>query len=234
MKKLLISLFCICLTATISAEISQTEKNALIDLYTSTQGDKWIQSWDLSAPIDQWQGVTVENDHVVAIRLLFNNMQGSLPNTIGDLQHLKILELSFNKLSGELPGTLGELSNLEILALNANYFTGEIPETFGNLIALKQLHLSSNKLMGLVPFSIGEIQSLQVLNVFDNSLSGEFPVNVVQLKYLKELVIAENDFTNFNQFPIIPMINTAGLDLHNTDGIPSAKSVIAIELEEGN
>ena len=89
------------------AGVSPKEKQALLDFYNSTNGANWNHSWDLTQDVEEWEGVSVENNTVTAISLLFNNIDGTLPASLGDLENLRILELSFNKLSGELPATLG-------------------------------------------------------------------------------------------------------------------------------
>lgn len=234
MKSLLLTpvlaLFCVVATA----QVSPKEKQALLDIYVATQGDQWTQSWDVNKPVSEWQGITVENDKVTSISLLFNNLSGELPASIGDLAHLKTLELSFNNIKGSLPQTLGSLKELEILAFNGNMLSGEIPATLGNLTNLKQLHLSSNKLSGQVPTDINNLIKLEVFNVFDNKLAGNLPVQLANNSNLKELMIAENSFTNTEIFSIVLMSNSGALDLEKKTIVPATKTVIAIESSEDN
>lgn len=223
-------LFCVVLTA----QVSLKEKQALLDFYAETQGDQWLQSWDINTPVSEWQGVTVEDDKVTGISLLFNNVTGELPASIGDLVHLKTLELSFNKIEGALPESLGNLKKLQVLAFNGNTLTGTIPASLGNLTHLKQIHLSSNKLSGNVPSAINNLTELEVFNVFDNNLAGSLPVQLANNRNLKELMIAENSFTNTDIFSIVLMSNSGALDLEKRTLVPSAKTVIAIETSDDN
>ncbi|MAZ73116.1 MAG: Two component regulator three Y domain protein [Flavobacteriaceae bacterium] len=234
MKKILLTpilaLFCVAL----AAQISPQEKQALLDFYTATAGEQWTQSWDINTPVEAWQGVTVENNKVTGISLLFNNVTGELPASIGNLVHLKTLELSFNNIKGSLPDALGNLKDLEILAFNGNALTGTIPASLGNLTRLKQLHLSSNKLTGTVPSEINNLGALETFNVFDNNLVGELPTKLASNRNLKELMIAKNSFTNTEQFSIVLMSNSGSLDLNKKTLVPSAKTVIAIETSDDN
>jgi Leucine-rich repeat (LRR) protein len=225
-----LALFCVVLTA----QVSPKEKQALLDIYLETQGDQWFKPWDVNTPVSEWQGITVEHDRVTGISLMFNNITGQLPASIGDLVHLKTLELSFNKIEGTLPETLGALTHLNVLAFNGNAFTGTIPSSLGNLTNLKQLHLSSNKLSGNVPKEINNLTALEVFNVFDNNLSGTLPVQLANNHNLKELMIAENNFTNTDIFSIVLLSNSAALDLEKKMLVPSAKTVIAIESSDDN
>ncbi len=234
MKSIQLTIIFALLSLSTIAQISNTEKQALQDLYTATNGDYWNNSWDLSKPVSDWQGVTVKDNKVTEISLLFNNLEGSLPNSIGQLTNLEILELSFNKLEGSIPTELGKLSKLKILAFNGNYLTGSIPTSLGKLSNLTQLHLSSNKLSGQLPESIANLDYLEVLNVFDNNLSGNIPEQLASSRNLKQLMVAENDFSDTQIFSTEILSNGAFVDLESPFIIPETKEVIAIESEEDN
>ena len=67
--KVLLSLLLLVCSTTIFATVSEIEKNALIDLYNSTEGENWNSTWNLNQPVESWYGVTVENSQVVIIRI---------------------------------------------------------------------------------------------------------------------------------------------------------------------
>jgi len=234
MKRRLTILFALIFNLSLLAQISEIESAALVDLYTSTEGNNWNQKWDLNQDVSNWPGVTVENGHVTEIRMLFNNLTGSLPASLSDLTHLKVLELSFNNLTGEIPITIGALKNLEVLAMNGNYLSGTIPNSIGSLTRLKQLHLSSNKLSGDLPSEINRLTNLEVFNVFDNNLSGKLPLDLASNRNIREFLVAENNFDNSGEISTILLINSGGhLNLsENTILNPSGKSIIAIETSE--
>jgi len=96
------------------AQVSSLEKQALLDLYTATDGEQWNKSWDVNTPVANWYGVTVTKNKVTEINLMFNNLKGEIPNSIGNLKNINKLELSFNQLDGTLPESLGKLKELEI------------------------------------------------------------------------------------------------------------------------
>lgn len=232
MNKLLISIYLLLLSASLFAKIPAHEVQALTDLYQSTNGSNWNQKWDLSQDPEQLAGVTIRDGHVVAVRMLFNNMEGQLPESLSQLTELRTLELSFNKLSGELPEALGNLPYLEVLALNGNNITGSIPHTFGNLSTLKQLHLSSNQLAGDLPESLSNLEQLEVFNVFDNDLSGPIPLGIAQNRNLKDLMIAQNRFHNSNEVSAILLSKSGQLNLNDNPTVPATKTVIAIETSD--
>ncbi|MEM0541254.1 hypothetical protein WFZ85_01375 [Flavobacterium sp. j3] len=108
------------ISATVTAEISSTEKSALIKLNKSTNGSQWIKKWDLKSPASTWYGVEIKNDKVVSINLVNNNLAGTLPNELGDLSSLETLNLFRNDLTGSLPSSIGKLTKLTSLSIAFN------------------------------------------------------------------------------------------------------------------
>lgn len=234
MKNLLLTLTFSVLSFTLIAQISPKEKQALVDFYLATNGENWVNTWDINEPVSNWYGVTIENNQVTGISLLFNNMDGTIPSSIGDLEYLKSLELSFNKLAGTIPSSIGKLSKLELLALNGNNINGSIPSSIGDLSTLKELHLSSNELSGVIPTPIGSLANLEVLNVFDNDLSGTLPIGLSYSENLKKLVVAENELIETEAYSTVLLFNNDPNFKPTNSLLPSAKTVIAIETSDDN
>ena len=232
MNRLLISIYLLLLSVSLFANIPAHEVQALKDFYQATAGDNWNRSWDFEANPNTYAGVTIENDHVVEISLMFNNLKGQLPESLSALSQLRILELSFNELSGQLPASLGNLEHLELLALNGNDLNGSIPGSYGNLAALKQLHLSSNQLNGDLPESLSNLQELEVFNVFDNDLSGAIPQGIAKNRKLKELIIAENNFEPSSDISPILLSKSGQVNLNSNPTVPATKTIIANELSD--
>ncbi|PKA84401.1 leucine rich repeat (LRR) protein [Ulvibacter sp. MAR_2010_11] len=233
MKNTLLTFGLMLCTVALLAQVSAKEKQALLDLFVATNGENWTHSWDTNTPVSDWQGIIVENNKVVSISLLFNNMEGTIPASLGDLEALTVLEMSFNKLSGKLPASLGNLSNLEILAFNGNNLKGSIPESFENLKNLKQLHLSSNKLSGTIPNTLGDLDNLEVFNVFDNNLVGDIPSGLANHRSLRELMVAENNLVSTANFSAVLLSNSgAKIDVNKPVLTPGAKTVIATETSD--
>ena len=230
MKKILLNFAFALVSIVMIGQVSTKEKQALLDLYIATNGEAWTNTWDINIPVSEWQGVTVKDNKVTGISLLFNNINGTIPSSIGDLEHLQVLELAFNGLKGTIPSSIGNLNQLEVLSFNGNFLIGEIPSSIGNLSKLQELHVSSNKLSGDLPNSIGALKNLVVLNVFDNDLTGIIPEGLVTSRSLRELVVAENNFTEMERFSEVMLRNSGTyLDLDKPILTPSAKTVIAIE-----
>ncbi len=165
---------------------------ALVNFYTTTNGANWINTWDLSQPIDTWYGVSLENNRVFCLDLdgntdcLFETATGN--NLVGNLTDLpltalKFLSLENNQLTGSIPD-FSALPDLTYLSLCYNQLTDSIPD-FSNLDSLRFLALSNNQLSGAIP-DFSELHQLEYLSLSDNLLSTSIPdfSNIPQLSYL--------------------------------------------------
>ena len=99
------------------------DRAALEALYHATGGTSWTNrtNWLSTKPLDEWYGVTVDNN-------------GCVTN----------LDLSNNQLTGTLPLQLGYLVNLEELVLSGNQLTNILPPSLTNLVALKKFRYHLN------------------------------------------------------------------------------------------
>ncbi|RMA58904.1 leucine-rich repeat domain-containing protein [Ulvibacter antarcticus] len=232
MKKFLITSAFAFSAFLVTAQVSEQQKEALLDIYVATQGENWVNTWDVNQPVDQWYGVLVKNDKVVSLNLMFNNMVGSLPSSISNLTDLQTLELSFNELNGEIPAAIGDLNELKLLALNGNNLTGNIPASLGNVQTLTELHLSSNQLEGQLPTSLSNLTKLELLNVFDNKLTGTLPLGLAHSKNLQQIVIAENEIIDTEGYASLLLFKSE-TEFKNSNPLnPSAKTIIASETSD--
>ncbi|MDA8597139.1 leucine-rich repeat domain-containing protein [Candidatus Pacebacteria bacterium] len=91
----------------------------------------------------------------------------SVPSSIFERTNAQALDLSDNNLTGSLPAEVRQLQQLQILDLSNNQFTG-VPAEIGQLTKLEVLDLSHNQLTGL-PYELGNLSNLKVLNLQGNS-----------------------------------------------------------------
>lgn len=117
------------------------EYQALKDLYTSLSGSGWVNktNWPATWPptasnvqFRTWFGVTVTNGDVTALNLPANNLEGTIPASIVNLQKLQTINLSANQIFGALPAI--ELPQLTALNIEDNQLT-----------AIGDLYLLTNK-----------------------------------------------------------------------------------------
>jgi Leucine-rich repeat (LRR) protein len=196
MKRLVFFFLLVNIYVAISA-IPTKERNALISIYNNMGGSNWSDrtNWlGTEGTEGTWSGVTVENDHVVALDLAGNNVVGSIPKTIDSLDNLEYLSFSQDTLTGSIPSELCNITTLKYLFLNKNKLSGDLPTSFSNLTNLEILNLSENQLTGIVLSSITGFTSLKELNLSKNKFTGQIPINISNLTNLKKFYIDYNPF----------------------------------------
>ena len=172
-----------------------SDREILEILFKETGGEDWIsrRGWLTDAPLDEWRGVDTDADgFVTELWLVYNNLEGTLPPSLGLLRNLEELALYSNRLSGPIPPELGNLTQLKVLNFNDNLLSGPIPPELGNLTQLEELDIPYNELSGPIPPELGNLTQLKFLNFNDNTLSGPIPPELGNLKQLKELILPRN------------------------------------------
>ncbi len=202
------------------ADVPTAEHDALVALYTSTNGSGWTISthWNTTDPVcpgtpaNNWVGIACDagNTTVTGISLGSNNLTGTLSSLAG-LPNLASIDVSFNGLTGDLPALAG-LTHLTYFDANFNSLTGPIPPLAG-LTNLRQFLVENNALSGGIPTlqGLSALQAFEVdrnlltgpippltglttltyLSVFSNQLSGGFP-DLTGLTQLNALLLSNN------------------------------------------
>ncbi|XP_047074756.1 probable LRR receptor-like serine/threonine-protein kinase At3g47570 [Lolium rigidum] len=149
-----------------------------------------------------------------------NELSGSIPPTLSNLQEMVLLNLSGNKLTGQVPRQLFDLSslsqamdlsnnwlegplthgiirlgNLGFLKLSGNLFNGEIPKQLDSCQSLELLDLDNNLFNGTIPPLLSKLKGLRRLNLTRNRLSGSIPPELGEMSGLQELYLSRNNLT---------------------------------------
>ncbi len=178
------------------AQIPTAERDALIALYNSTDGDNWLDKTNWLGAVGtecSWFGVVCDGTpNVQQLSLVSNQLNGSIAPELENLSFLTDLDLNTNLLSGSIPMELGNLANLSYLNLSFNLLGGSIPPELGNLSSLTNLNLRANQLSGSIPPELGDLSSLTLLNLRGNQLSGNIPAELGKLSSLTQLSLGSN------------------------------------------
>lgn len=204
--RIILLAFCSAITCiSASGQVLQSDSLALVALYNATNGPSWTnRSGWLTGPVSTWYGITVTSNRVTQIILgdvdnappqTGNNLTGTIPSQLGNLDQLQFLSLAGNNLSGSIPTELGNLVNCEFLYLFANNLTGAIPTQLGNMTNLVYLYLDENELSGTIPVSLGGLADLEILSLAKNNLTGSIPTELGNLSKLRHLWLYENQLT---------------------------------------
>ena len=168
------------------------DRAALMALYNSTDGPRWTnnENWGSTLPLDDWYNVNTDADgRVTYLALWENNLRGTLPAELGNLDQLTELPLQDNYLTGSIPD-LGGLTNLTLLRMWNNQLTGKIPASLSNLTNLRYLELWENQLTGPIP-DLRLLTGLVFLDLHGNQLSGNIP-SMSGLTNLEEMRLNDN------------------------------------------
>ncbi|KAH8518778.1 hypothetical protein H0E87_000583, partial [Populus deltoides] len=145
---------------------------------TSCGSAQWSQTIDSKTESIVKCNCTFENGsvcHVTSISVKGFNLNGVLPEELGDLPHLLEIDLTRNYINGTIPPRLAQLPNLQKLSLIVNRLTGPIPPEIGNITTLEELVLDDNLLGGSLPPELGNLTSLRRLMIDGSELSGKIP-----------------------------------------------------------
>ncbi|XP_059629142.1 receptor-like protein EIX2 [Cornus florida] len=119
---------------------------------------KFLQN--LSGPVEN----TLE-----ILQLSENKLSGSLPD-ITKFSNLRELYLDYNQLNGSFPESFGQISTIVVLDLSENCITGSLPR-LTVFLSLRELHLSNNQINGtLIEAHFSNLSNLQHLDLSCNSL----------------------------------------------------------------
>ena len=152
-------------TARVEIVFKLSNRQVLDSLYRVTGGEEWTDTtnWLSDEPLSEWYGVeTSDSGEVTGLSLGDNNLTGSIPDVLVELDSLVTLDLGGNALGGRIPGGLRELLQLRDLVLNGNELEGLLPWSLGQMGALRYLDIGDNELSGVVPreFSRLELDTL--------------------------------------------------------------------------
>ena len=176
-------LLALVLTTACGSETSpETDRAALILLYEATDGPNWIRraNWLTEAPLDQWEGVTTdENGRVIGVDLFRNSLSGVIPTGVGNLDKLVVLHVAntHDPVGSEVTDFFVGLANLFELILTGEYTDyskkpPEYNELFGCVPSRLQgqLDIEQSNLGGL-PFCDGTNEAVNT-----NTLALEYAV----------------------------------------------------------
>lgn len=143
-------------------------------LFDQTDGENWTHRWDFSTYkliSANWRGVGFQKNRVVSIDLHQNNLNGTIPAELFNMEFLKTLYLNNNMLSGSLNSLADSIKkrnykcdSLIQLNLGYNLLGGEISAFANHFPNLQLLNLQSNRLTGIDNLLAPKIRDLNLQN----------------------------------------------------------------------
>lgn len=252
MNKILLFLFLSPFCFSQKWSISFAERSALVQLFTTTNGENWSTKWDLEKDPRYWYGIKIKKGSVSEINLRGNALKGNFPASISSLPKLEKLDVSSNQLEGELSNSVSSAGQLVRLDISNNRLVGDPASIILPLSQLKEISLGGNQFIfsdidaflqnfpnltildlshiGLtaVPQKISTLTKLEALSLSNNTISKNFS-HLSTLTGLKELNLSGNQLTKM-PMEISMLTQLQSLNLSN-NSIPanSAKSLAALK-----
>lgn len=178
---------------------------ALKALYESTEGENWTNTdgWELvrdnaSPPggcdLSTMWGIELHptSGRVRTVELRINNVGGSLPDEIGELDSLEYIRIDQSPISGPIPASIGDLEKLNFIYFNSSDFSGSLPASLGNLDNLTTIFLASTNLSGTIPPELFGAEKLSSLWLQGNDFTGSIPIEIGNATSLRNVRLAGN------------------------------------------
>lgn len=214
MKALIFFVLLITIPFVATSQNRHADSLILVDIYNQLDGPNWNNpdNWLTDQPLELWTGVTIDNDRVSEIALINQNVAGTFPMQIIDLDQLNTFEINKGAISGTIPEELIQLNKLSRFVLSGIGMIGEVPNIFTQFENLQYLVLSNNKFEGSLP----DIPDGMLLFYAErNNFSGHIPdswANVI----LSNVNIADNELTGtldiFETWTILSKMNFSDND----------------------
>ena len=119
------------ISTSLSHNIPSAERQALQDLYESTDGAHWNYGssagtlWSFDDPAmnpceERWYGVHCIDNHINGLSLADSNLIGTIPESLSQLTMLEHLDLGGNLLIGRVPASLCQIKSLDHVEIEGN------------------------------------------------------------------------------------------------------------------
>eukprot|EP01084_Bolivina_argentea_P022006 40870_1 len=166
--------------------LDESQQNALINLYDSTNGGHWYNKWNLSQLKSNKActslcgiGCSINSSNhtvITSISLNRNNLSGSITPNIMNIPSLTNIDLSHNSLHGNIPNFFASFPGIIVFFAGFNALNSTLPEslTFANKLAT--LNLQSNNISGNLNH-LSQCTSLREIWLDNNNLDTIINVN---------------------------------------------------------
>eukprot|EP00525_Craspedostauros_australis_P013866 CAMPEP_0198111214 /NCGR_PEP_ID=MMETSP1442-20131203/3192_1 /TAXON_ID= /ORGANISM="Craspedostauros australis, Strain CCMP3328" /LENGTH=300 /DNA_ID=CAMNT_0043767569 /DNA_START=53 /DNA_END=955 /DNA_ORIENTATION=+ len=123
-----------------------------------------------------------------------NNLQGPIPDDIGQLEFLRTFIAADNGITGSFPPRFNALTNMREIVLSGNQIDG-IPSDFlsGSVDTITRIFMENNQLAGPIPVIFGQFANVAELRLQGNSLTGVIPDELNQMSSLARINLADNN-----------------------------------------
>ncbi|XP_052731935.1 protein STRUBBELIG-RECEPTOR FAMILY 7 isoform X2 [Vigna angularis] len=140
-----------------------------------------------------WKGISCSGNRVTEIDMSGNSLGGSIPYQLPP--YVQRLNLAYNNITGTVPYSISNLNALTDLNLGHNQLQQGLAVNFLNLSTLSTLDLSFNSLIGDLPQTMSSLSHITTLNLQNNQFTGT--IDVLANLPLDNLNVENNNFTGW-------------------------------------
>jgi hypothetical protein len=171
-----------------------SEQQVLLDLLVSIPSLFEINQWFTAQyPVDQicvsWEGVFCTNDSITAITFRYIRMEGTIPESIGNLTNLQVFRADGNRLNGTIPASMANLP-LTNFTVEGNLFSSPFPADLLRIPTLLQLSLEGNENL-VEPWPAVWSPSISSLALARVGFTGPLPAGLASLSNLVSLDLSQ-------------------------------------------
>jgi hypothetical protein len=184
-------------TQTNNTVIDSRDKAVLMVLFDELNGPNWHRKdgWGSNTHYCEWQGIVCVNNRVAIIRLGNNNLVGTIPGNIGDLDQLQSVNMALNDLQGTIPTAFWFPRHLEDINLSQNKnLQGPLPYQLVAAHPTLSLDLSGCNIQGTIPPSLMHDFNYELLNLSSNALTGTLTATAPN-RSIRSLDLSYNQLT---------------------------------------
>lgn len=230
-------LFCLTvslLSSSVSSELSQSQKNTMLNLSKLLHNQTSMISWNTdSDPCSSWSGVTCRNvtTTISSVSMLsFANLDltnSSFLPLACQIDTLESIDVSKNELTSIPDGffmACRRIQGLKLVNFSFNHISGPLPSFSSGFTNLESLDLSYNSFSGSIGSQLSDLVSLKLLNLNFNAFSGSVPTKLGKSMVLEQLVLSGNNFQGSIPEQLADYKNLTVLDLGKnklTGNVPS-------------
>lgn len=232
LKALRLCVAAMVVSACMGWSIPDEEVKALCFFYSRTGGPRWTirDGWvshfaNVTEDPCTWYGVTCKDGHVNALSLPRNNLEGVIPESLGDLTELVSFDFGVNKLRGTFPFSMQRLRKLYAISVRENSLTG--PLDFATLSEMQYAHMDFNRFTGDLS-SLKNCTKLAVLGLTDNGISGKILAEFAAMGKLQTLFLGGNSLTGTVPALTSPSLRAVDLSRNSLTGTVPLTALLGI------
>ncbi|MCX6822567.1 MAG: leucine-rich repeat protein, partial [candidate division SR1 bacterium] len=189
-------------------EIPQNECEALVALYSKTNGNYWTDHSNRlrSKTIADWYGITLDGGRISDLVTNSNNLVGVIPSELSKLSRVNSIDFDDNKITSIETGAFSGLGNLSYLDIGSNRISSLKKNAFYTLPNLSYLGLYNNQLKSIDTSTFYGLDNINQLDISSNQITS------IQTQAMKPLTSLHELDANNNQIASLSKIDLNGLD----------------------